>query len=287
MNGEMRMVALDLLNEPPYPMRAQLGEIPFSELCDSIRAKGILEPLIVRPVNGRYDVVAGHRRYKAARVVALAEVPCIVREMTEREAVEVMIHENTGREEVTAASEGWFYLELVDRFKLSERELCDLVKKSLPYINERIDLVRGDHEIAEAVDAGKINFSVARELLRVNKYTAALIHRCDAAVYTEEQVEKMRQHRLFLLDLCVKSGATARVARSYVEQWKAGLVPTQPFAPVATASDVPPPAAARMPRCLVCGRDGDPQNMLDLKVHYWEKDGVLKILRSAGIEVYE
>jgi ParB/RepB/Spo0J family partition protein len=284
---EVSMIPLQSLDEPPFPMRAQFGDIPFEELCQSIRVEGVLEPLLVRPVNGRFQVMAGHRRLKAATVCALGEVPCIVRECSEEQAVSIMVHENTGREEVTAAEEGWFYCELVDRFKYNEGQLCTMVKKSPAYVNERIDLVRNDPEIADAVKDHKIVYSVARELLRVNPYTAALVLRCRADEIPADKVEAFQRHRAYLLDLCIRSGATARVARSYVEQWKVSFVPTQPYQPPANGDQAAPEPVGRQPRCLVCGRDGDPQNMLDLKVHYWEKDGVLKILRAAGIECHE
>ncbi len=280
-------IRLDLLDEPPHPMRVQFGDASFQELCDSIRVQGVLEPLLVRPMNGRYEIMAGHRRFKAAGVCALAEVPCVVKDCTDEEAAQVLIHENTGREDVTAAEEGWFYLELVERFHLTEEQLCTCVKKSVPYVNERLDLVRVEPEIAQAVADRKVNFSVARELLRVSHHTAALVLRCAAQEVPEEKRQAFAKHRLYLLDLCVRSGATARVARSYVEQWKASFVPVQPYVPENSSEAREASAATRQPRCLLCGRDADPQNMLDLKVHYWEKDGVLRILRSAGIEVYE
>ncbi len=284
---ELQKIRMELLDEPPRPIRVQFGDEAFKELCDSIRQKGVLEPLLVRPVNGRYEIMAGHRRFKAAGVCALGEVPCVVKDCTDEEAAQVMIHENTGREDVTAAEEGWFYLELVERFHLGEEDLCRMVKKSVGYVNERLDLVRVDPEVAQAVAERKINFSVARELLRVNHNSAALILRCPAQEIPEEKREAFAKHRLYLLDLCVRSGATARVARGYVEQWKASFVPVQPYVPENSSEAREASAATRQPRCLLCGRDADPQNMLDLKVHYWEKDGVLRILRSAGIEVYE
>jgi ParB/RepB/Spo0J family partition protein len=283
----MRNIALELLDEPLFPIREQFGDIPFDELVASIRVKGVLEPLLVRPFAGRYQVMAGHRRMKAAQVCALSEVPCVVKECSEWEAVQTTIHENTGREDVTATEEGRFYLELVERFQLTEQQLVELVRKSPGYINERIDLVRSDVEVADAVRDHKVVYSVARELLRVNRHTAALVHHRDPLTYTEEEVQAFRRHRLFLLDLCVRSGATARVAHGYVDQWKASLVPIQPFAQPGAGTEAPLPAAARPERCVLCGRDGDPQNFLRIPIHYWERDGVLKILRSAGLEVYD
>jgi hypothetical protein len=121
--------------------------------------------------------------------------------------------------------------------------------------------------------------------MRVNPYTAALVFRSDVKEISEEQAAKFDQHRRFLLDLCIRCGATHKVARSYVDQWKNSLVPMQPYNPPAGDGAVAPPASAQSPRCIVCGRDADPGNMVPLMVHHWEKSAVLKILRTAGLEV--
>jgi ParB/RepB/Spo0J family partition protein len=284
---ELRMVPLELLVEPPFPMREQFGDMPFDELVESIRANGIKQPLLVRPVNGHYEVMAGHRRMKAAGVCALVEVPCLVEECDDLRAVETMVAENSGREDVTATEEGRFYLSLVERFKLSEEDLYRMVKKSPSYVDERLALVRCDNDIAEAVLQKAITFSAAKEILRVNPYTAALVLRCSADMIAEERVQKIEQHRKFLLDLCVRCGATQRVARSYVEQWKRSLIPENPYPAQADPVTQQSQTLVRLTRCLACGRDADPQNMLELKIHYYEKDKIFQVLRDAGLTLYE
>jgi ParB/RepB/Spo0J family partition protein len=268
-------------------MREQFGDMPFAELVESIGAHGVKQPLLVRPVNGHFEIMAGHRRYKASGVCALREVPCLVEECDDLKAVETMVAENSGREDVTATEEGRFYESLVERFKLSEEDLCRMVKKSADYVNDRLSLVRCDEDIANAVRDKAINFTVAKELLRVNPWTAALALRCAVDTLTDEQVQKIEAHRKFLLDLCVRCGATQRVTRSYVEQWKTSLVPLNPFSPSPAAGGEVAQTIVRMPRCIVCGRDADPQNMVDLKIHYYEKDKVLQVLRDAGFILYE
>lgn len=284
---ELRMIAYELLDEPPFPMREQFGDMPFSELCESIAASGIRNPLLVRPVDGRFQIMGGHRRYKAAGVCALVEVPCLVEECDEKKAVEVMIAENSGREDVTAAEEGRFYLQLQERFKLDEPSVARLVKKSDAYVSERIALVSLDAEIAEAVLQKLLTFTAAKELLRVNPYTAALVLRCHVEAVPAEMVERIERHRKMLLDLCVRCGATQRVAHSYVDQWKRTLTPENPYP--AKVDEVTQQSATliRAQRCLVCGRDADPQNMVEVKIHYYEKDKIFAVLREAGLSLYE
>lgn len=284
---ELRLIPFELLIEPPFPMREQFGDMPFEELVESIRASGVKQPILVRPVNGNFEIMDGHRRYKASGVCALPVVPCLVEECDDLRAVETMVAANLGREDVTATEEGRFYESLIERFQLSEEDLCRMVKKSAAYVNDRLSLVRCDENIANAVRDKLITFSAGKELLRVNPWTAALVLRCQAETIPEEAANKIHQHRAFLLDLCVRCGATQRVAASYVDQWKRSLVPENPFQPPAQGVAQIAQTVVKMPRCLVCGRDADPQNMHELKIHFWEKDKVLQVLREAGFTLYE
>lgn len=284
---DLREIPYELLDEPPFPMREQFGDMPFSELVESISANGVKQPLLTRPVGDRFQIMAGHRRYKAAGVCGLAVIPCLVEECDDLKAVETMVAENTGREDVTATEEGRFYESLIERFKLSEEDLCRMVKKSASYVDERLALVRCDADIAEAVLQKTVTFSAGKELLRVNPWTAALVLRIPVDSITAEQAAKIEAHRKMLLDLCVRCGATQRVTRSYVEQWKRSLVPENPFPAPALCGPPQESTHMRMPRCLACGRDGDPQNMVELKLHYYEKDKVFQILREAGLTLYD
>jgi ParB/RepB/Spo0J family partition protein len=284
---DLRMIPYEQLVEPPFPMREQFGDMPFQELCESIQASGIKQPLLVRPLNGHFEVVDGHRRYKAAGVCALALVPCLVEECDDKAAVEAMVAANLGREDVSATEEGRFYLQLMDRFKLGEEDVCRMVKKSPAYVSDRLSLVSLDNDIAEAVLNKLITFSAAKELLRVNPFTLALVLRCHVDSLSERQVENTHLHRARLLDLCVRCGATQRVAASYVDQWKRSLFPDSPYNPGDPAVAQMTQTLSRLPRCIVCGRDGDPQNMHELKIHYYEKDKVFQVLREAGFTLYE
>jgi hypothetical protein len=122
--------------------------------------------------------------------------------------------------------------------------------------------------------------------MRVNPYTWALALRCDVKECGEETSAKIDAHRKFLLDLCIRCGATGKVAHGYVDQWKNSLIPTLPYQAPSNGADGATPIVNQLPRCIACGRDSDPGNMVDLKVHHWERDRVLKILRDAGMEVY-
>lgn len=284
--SEVRLVPIERIDEPLLPMREQFGDAPFNELVEDIGRNGITCPLKLRVVGDRFRVVFGHRRFKAAQVCALREVPAMVEEMDDYAEVRQMISENTGREEVSAAEQGRHYWALSEKFKLTVEQVAAMVGKTVPFVDERMSFVQCDSDIADANVRGEVSWSVSKELLRVNPYTWALAMRCDVALCDEALRGKIDAHRKFLLDLCIRCGATSKVARSYVDQWKNSLVPVLPYQQPSNGEGTEPGIVIQMPRCIVCGRDSDPGNMVDLKVHHWERDRVLKILRDAGMEVY-
>lgn len=285
--SEVQQVPLSLVDPPLIPMREQFGDVPFKELCEDIARNGVKCPVKLRDLGDRRRVVWGHRRVEAAKVCALETVPAIVEVMTDADEVRDMISENTGREEVSDAEKGRHYLGLMEHFKLSLEQVAAMVGKTVAYVDERVSFVQCDSEIADANVQGLVSWSVAKELLRVNPYTWAMTMRCSVDLCDEALRGKIDAHRKFLLDLCIRCGATGKVARSYVDQWKNSLIPVLPYEPNKNGEAVAPPAAAQNSRCIVCGRDSDPGNMVPLMVHHWERSGVVKILREHGVEVYD
>lgn len=285
--SEIIQVHLTEIDEPLIPMREQFGDMPFQELVEDIARNGIITPLKLRDLGVRKRVVNGHRRKKAAEVCGLQTVPATVEEMTDADEVRLMIGENTGREDVSEAEKGRHYLSLMEHFKLNLEQVAAMVGKSVEYVDTRVSFVQCDSDIADANRDGQISWIAAKELLRVNPYTAALALRCPVQDITEEQRSRFDQHRKVLLDLCIRCGATGKVARGYVEQWKTSLLPVNPYQPASTTEGLAPAAVSQNPRCVVCGRDADPGNMVPIMVHHWERGTVLKALRAGGLDVQE
>lgn len=283
---EVQQVPLSQVDPPLIPMREHFGDTPFAELCEDIARNGITCPLLLRDLGERKRIVYGHRRSEAARVCGLQTVPAVVEVMDDATEIRKMVSENSGREEVSDCEKGRHYLALMEALKLNLEQVAAMVGKSVPYVEERVDFVSMDNEIADANRDGLLSFSACKELLRVNPYTWALALRCDVQKCDEETRGRIEAHRKFLLDLCVRCGATGKVANSYVTQWKNSLLPVNAYQEPQNGGGASPGIVVQMPRCIVCGRDSDPGNMVDLKVHHWERDRVLKILRDAGMEVF-
>jgi len=284
--SEVTQVPLSLVDPPLIPMREQFGDLPFNELCEDIARNGITCPLLLRDLGERKRVVYGHRRSEAAKVCGLATVPAVVEVMDDATEIRKMVSENSGREEVSDAEKGRHYLALMEALKLNLEQVAAMVGRSVQYVDERVSFVQCDPEIADANRDGAISWAVSKELLRVNPYTWALALRRPVDECDVDTRAKIDAHRKFLLDLCMRCGATGKVARSYVDQWKNSLLPVNAYVPPGNGDGAMPSAVVDQARCIVCGRDADPYNMVDLKVHRWERDRVLKILRDSGMEVF-
>lgn len=162
-------VSLDITRIAPSPHqpRKTLDQEALRELADSIREKGILQPIVVRREGDRFTIVAGERRYRAALLVGLAEMPAIIREASGDEAIEQSLIENLQRENIDPVEEASSFHELMRLHGYSIRDLAARVHKSHAYVAERLQLIKYP-EVAEAVAAGQVSAKAASELARVD-----------------------------------------------------------------------------------------------------------------------
>ncbi len=165
---EVYNLAIDLVNPPGVVVRSVMDEDALMELADSIREVGILNPLIVRRLGDRYEIVAGHRRYLAARGAGLATVRCIVLEGGEQAEDLAKLHENAHREELNPVDEAEMFRGLVARYGWSVGQLAEKSGKSVTYVYDRLALLEIDEKVREAVKMGKISLAVAKELSKVD-----------------------------------------------------------------------------------------------------------------------
>jgi ParB family chromosome partitioning protein len=133
-----RMIPLEDLDRNPDQPRRSLGDM--AELVASVREKGILEPVLVRPLNGRFQIVAGERRYEAALQAGLDEVPCVVRESSDAEAMELALVENLQRRDLTPLEEADGLLQLVEQHQYTHEKMAARLGKSRTSITETLSL---------------------------------------------------------------------------------------------------------------------------------------------------
>lgn len=160
----VQQVAVAQLRPSPYQPRKQMDEGAISELAASVREKGVLQPILVRPIEGGYEIVAGERRYRAAREAGLVTVPAVVRELSDQETLEIAIIENLQREDLNPVEEARAFKQLLD-FGLTQERIAQAVSKSRSMVANTLRLLTLPEAALDALEAGKITAGHARAVL--------------------------------------------------------------------------------------------------------------------------
>jgi ParB family chromosome partitioning protein len=252
------LVALDLIDEPELPERETMEEAELAELAISIGDVGLIEPLIVKDKGPRVEVIAGHRRLLACRLVKLDPVPCIIMAAGNVDPLAILVAENAHRENVNPVEEARFYEKVLEGLCQNDVDLlCLKVRRNRGFVEDRLLLLRGYPTVVEALHQKKISIAVARELNKV----------------------KHPNQLMLLLDTSVRQGATAR----QVAEWRKEYDGKEDFQlAAADPNDQATNPAAIAPtfrmECLFCEDGDDPHLMEMFYLHKPCKKIVLKML---------
>ncbi len=181
--GEHRVVPIEQVRPSHLNPRKDFVDEDLDDLANSIRTKGLVQPLIVRPSNGLeggFEIVAGERRWRASQKAELAEIPVVVRDLTDRQLLEIAIIENVQRADLNAVEEALGYQELVDRFSYTQDELSSVIGKSRSHVANMLRLLKLPEDIQAYVRNGDISAGHARCLVGVE----------NAADYVKEIISK-------------------------------------------------------------------------------------------------
>ena len=158
-------------NQPRY----NFDEEKLNELADSIREHGVITPLIVSPIdNGRYKIIAGERRWRAARIAGVNKLPVVIKELSQKEIAEIALVENLQREDLNAIEEAKGYKRLMDEFDMTQAVLAQRVGKSRPVIANAIRLLSLPEEVVDMLEKGEITSGHGKVLLGVEKKDALI-----------------------------------------------------------------------------------------------------------------
>ena len=160
-----RRVPIGEIRPNPRQPRRFFDEDRITELAESIRQQGILQPLVVRRVEHGYELIIGERRFRAAQRAGLERVPVVVKEVTDAESLEMALVENIQREELTPIEEALAYRQLMEEFHLTQEEVANRVGKSRPVVTNLLRVLQLPEEIKEEVDRGNLSVGHARTLL--------------------------------------------------------------------------------------------------------------------------
>jgi ParB family chromosome partitioning protein len=165
----MDSLMVEQLAQGKYQPRTQFNEQALSELAESIRRNGVMQPIIVRPTvqSGRYEIIAGERRWRAAKLAGLNRVPVIIREIDDKQALELALVENVQRQDLLPLEEAVGYQRLIEEFDYTQEELGSIVGKSRSHVTNLLRLLSLPDQVKLMLDRGELTMGHARTLIGV------------------------------------------------------------------------------------------------------------------------
>jgi ParB family chromosome partitioning protein len=171
-SGAPRELDIDLLAPNPRQPRSHIEEHRLEELAQSIRSQGVLQPILVRQVDGRYEIVAGERRWRAAQRAGLFKVPVVIRDVPDANLLQVALVENVQREDLNAIEEAQAYRRLADELQMSQEDIAAAVGKDRATVANYVRLLRLPVEVRNDLASGSLAMGHARALLGLNDEAA-------------------------------------------------------------------------------------------------------------------
>lgn len=241
-----RLVPLEQIDPPDLPMRQAMDQTALEELAGSIRTLGVLQPISLARRGERYVILDGHRRYTAATMAGLKQIPAVIRDDAGSFNEAVKVHANLFREDVDPAQQAVYLAQLLETHCGGDVDrLCELTRLKRGLVEDRLLLLAGDPEVFGALAKYQISLAVARELNKI----------------------KDQGYRRMYLDAAVRGGATARM----VMEWRLAAERAAPLEAPPTGdgtnqhSHLPPPVTTM--RCVCCNDDEAPWEMELVPMH--------------------
>lgn len=171
----VRDVPIDMVVPSPLQPRHQFGEAPLDDLMESIRTHGIIQPLIVRPVNGKLELIAGERRWRASTKLGLATVPVIEREASDRDVLEMALIENLQREDLNPMEEAAGYVRLAKEFSMKQDEIAAQVGKSRASVANSMRLLDLHMDVQKMVASEQMTVGHGKAILALKDQDTQLL----------------------------------------------------------------------------------------------------------------
>ena len=203
MNDIIREIFTDQIDDPEHAMRTGLDRNDLFELADNIKQNGLINPITVRPKNGRYEVVAGHRRFSACKIAGIIKIQCCVRELDDNQTFAVMAAENLERADVDPVDEAIFIQKYIEQTNQSVAEVAKTLRRSVSYVETRLAVGSMPDYMKEYLKSGALKLGAALALVQI----------------TKEDMRKM------WVDMAARDGVSVAQAEYWLHGWKMNLLP--------------------------------------------------------------
>lgn len=267
MTSNIQEILISKITDPGNPMRSSLDDDAIKDLAESIKKEGLINPITVRAVHGcsmgelpecqrnsipaveckkmRYEVVAGHRRFLACRFVGLAEISCVVRDLDNAQALEVMAHENLHRLDVDPVDEAIFIGRLVNDLHYEIKDVAEKLGRSMVWVEDRLGILDYSEHMIRLVKEGKLKLGVAKHLAEIH----------------DDLYQKM------YVDQAVQYGMSVLQADYLQRQYEMGiLIPTEKLSAEIDNIVLTTPARVHAV-CAKCGKLAEDPNLHNVFIH--------------------
>ena len=192
----LRHVPVELLHPNPHNPRKHFAEEDLESLAKSLKDKGLLQPLVVRPrADGSFEIVAGERRWRASQRAGIHELPVLIRELDDRETLEIALIENIQRSDLNALEEARAYRQLMDQYSYTQQQLADSIGKSRSHIANTMRLLSLPEAIQHQIENGKLTAGHARSLV-ASEYPAEMADQIIKLGLTVREAEDLARKKL-------------------------------------------------------------------------------------------
>ena len=169
-NSSLKMLAIDLIDRGPFQPRRDFDQDALDSLADSIKTQGLVQPILVRPVEDKnsYEIVAGERRWRAAQIAGLHDIPVIIKDVSDNEAMCIALIENIQRQDLNPLEEAGALERLINEFEMTHDAVAETVGRSRPAVSNLLRLLELDNRVKKMVETGKLDMGHARALLSLS-----------------------------------------------------------------------------------------------------------------------
>ena len=202
LDGELRHLPIEFLQRGRYQPRRDMDPQALEDLAASIKAQGVMQPIVVRPIGGKnYEIIAGERRWRASQLASLEKVPCLIRDVPDEAAIAMALIENIQREDLNPIEEAAALQRLQDEFVLTHQQVADAVGKSRTTVTNLLRLMSLSAEARKLVEHGDLEMGHARAILTLDTLKQTEAARTIAAKglsvrQTEALVRRLQQEQI-------------------------------------------------------------------------------------------